>query len=69
MGSSFFPRKNQEALAWATNFISVVEPVVTTYGLVAGDITAFQALTDDYAAKLALCEPGLRSKAAVAGLV
>jgi hypothetical protein len=66
MGSGFFPRKNAAALSWATQFISAVQPIVTSYGLVASDITAFQALTDAYSDSLALCEPGIRTKGNVA---
>jgi hypothetical protein len=64
---SFLPRTDAGLLAWANNFIAVVEPVVTTYGLVAADITAFQTLTDAYQTALAACAPGQRSKGAVAG--
>lgn len=66
MPDGFLPRTDTALLAWSLNFSSLITAAPTTYGLVAGDATAYAALHTAFATALAACDPGERSKSLVA---
>lgn len=63
--SSFLPSTDAALLAWSLNFSTKITASPTDYGLTADQATAYTAVHADYAAALAACEPGVRSKSAV----
>ena len=63
---SFLPDTDAALLAWSLNLSNLITATPTTYGLVAGDATAYSALHTSYASALAACDPGQRSKSLVA---
>src|SRR5689334_10032060 len=60
-----FPKTDDGLLAWSTNFKDLITAAPTTYGLVAGDATAYATVHTAYATALAACDPAQRNKAAV----
>ena len=48
----YLPHNDAELLAWSSNFSSLITAAPVTYGLVAGQATAYAALHTAYAAKL-----------------
>lgn len=60
------PAGDNELLAFATNLKTLITAAPTTYGLTAAQATAYGAVVSSYASALAACDPGIRSKTAVA---
>ena len=65
MGAQF-PTTDTGLLAWSLNFQTILTASPTTYGLTAAQMTAYGTLHTNYATALAACDPGQRSKTAVA---
>jgi hypothetical protein len=60
-----FPTTDSGLLAWSQNVLDLITPAPAMYGLVAADVTTYQAVHDIYASALAACDPPQRSKSAV----
>jgi hypothetical protein len=65
MARSFLPNSDAGLLAWGTNFSTLISLTPVTYGLSAGQASAFATLLASYSAALTACNPGVRNKAAV----
>jgi hypothetical protein len=63
--TSYFPSTDEGLLSWALNFSSLISATPTSYGLVAGDATAFAVLKTAFANAMAANEPGVRNKMTV----
>lgn len=48
MAAPYIPPKDSDFLAWITNFNTLITAAPATYGLVAADATAIDAVTDPY---------------------
>lgn len=65
--SDWVPSADADLDAFAVNFEAKITASPTTYGLVAGDATAFNTVADDFATKLALAtDPGTKTSVTVA---
>ena len=63
----FIPTKDIDLAAWSTVFLAAITAAPTSYGLVAGDATAYGSLDTDFQAKLALVQdPATRTSPVVA---
>ncbi len=61
-----FPPSDPGLLAWSLNFKDLITAAPTTYGLTAGDATAYGTVHTAFATALAACDPAVRNKTAVA---
>jgi hypothetical protein len=66
MSTGFLPDKDAALLAWSLNFSSKISATPVSFGLTAAMATSYAALHAAYAAALAACAPGERSKTLVA---
>ena len=67
MPKGFLPNQDGALLGWARHFAATISISPETWGLSGAQSAEFASLTDDFAANLLLCEPGVRSKGTVAG--
>lgn len=56
MAAPYIPPKDSDFLAWITNFNTLITASPATYGLVAADATAIDAVTDPYTAAQAVVD-------------
>jgi hypothetical protein len=67
MPKGFLPNQDLALLAWARHFGEMISISPESWGLSGAQAAEFVGLTDDFAASLALCEPGVRNKSSVVG--
>jgi hypothetical protein len=67
MPANYIPQKDGPCDAWAQNFATVITAAPTSYGLDAGQASAFTTLSGNYTTALALAtDPGTRTQVTVA---
>jgi hypothetical protein len=67
MPKGFLPNQDAVLLAWSRHFAKMISVSPESWGLSGAQAAEFSGLADDFAASLALCEPGVRNKASVRG--